>query len=272
MNENKDIAIPEKNNENKDNFPNPSDINLQNSKLPPNPFIHAIWALTLVAVIAIAAFWIYPIEKGTDEFEKGVKGVGSVFTQGLNALTQAIKPSINVQDVMSQTLGEIDRTKKLVVYTQSVDIELTREKENRWFSDYLPAGSTAVRLKVLGNKVQFYVPLEQINEDCFSYNSRTQILSINCPKVRMDKDMVSVQSDPAKMIIEEKSSWVPFGPKASDLLKDAQSELKNQVILTANHELVWNSAKIEAEKAMQEFFGSLKSAMKEGSNIQIMLP
>lgn len=237
-----------------------------------SPWVHLIWASVTMVIILVLAFVIYPVEKAHMVISEGKTTFEKVVETGVDAFKAGIRPQISVKDVVSRTLGKIDRSKKLVVFTQEVDVEISREKNKRILDDYLPAGSAAVKIRVLGNKVQFFVPLVKIDINCFSYDRTSRVLSIKCPRVLMDKDVVSVQTDPAKIIIEENSSWVPLGPKSSDLLKEAQADLKNEVLRTANHDLVWSAAKIEAEAALRDFFRALEDSLRDNSSIQIILP
>lgn len=225
-------------------------------------WVHFIWALAFVAVFAITAVWVLPLFMARE-----------LGNQGLDALQKAFKPSVEVKSVFSQLLGSTDRTRKLVVVTQTVDVELYRDHHKRVLNDWFPAGSAWVRIKVLDNRVQYYVPVEEITGQNFVYDDLTGTLRVVSPPLRIDKEMVSVQSDPEKIIVEEKGSWVPLiGPKAETLRKEAMSELKNEVLKAANHELVKEEARREAQKALEQFFGLLKASLRDDVKLQIYLP
>lgn len=225
-------------------------------------WVHFVWATAFVTVFAISAVWVLPLFMARE-----------LGNQGLDALQKAFKPSVEVKSVFSQLLGSTDRTRKLVVVTQNVDVELFRDHHKRVLNDWFPAGSAWVRIKVLDNRVQYYVPVEEISGQNFVYDDLTGTLRVVSPPMRIDKEMVSVQSDPEKIIVEEKGSWVPFiGPKVEALRKEAMSELKNEVLRAAGHELVKDEARREAQKALEQFFGLLKASLRDDVKLQIYLP
>jgi hypothetical protein len=225
-------------------------------------WVHFIWATAFVAIFALTAIWVLPLFMARE-----------LGNQGADAIRRALKPSVEVKSIFSQLLGSTDRTRKLVVVTQTVDVELYRENHKRVLNDWFPAGSAWVRVKVLDNRVQFYVPVEEITGQNFIYDDLTGTLRVIAPPMRIDREMVSVQSDPEKIIVEEKGSWVPLiGPKAETLRKEAMSELKNEVLKAANHELVKEEARREAQKALEQFFGLLKASLRDDVKLQIYLP
>ena len=121
--------------------------------------------------------------------------------------------------------------------------------------------------------MQFYVPVEQITGQNFVYDDLTRTLRLISPALRIDREMVSVQSDPAKIIVEEKGPWVPLiGPKVEALRNEAMAELKSEVLRAASHELVKEEARREAQKALDQFFGMLKASLRDDVKLQIHLP
>lgn len=235
-------------------------------------WVHLIWALAFVAVFSVSAIWVYPLYLA----QKGAQGGGKILQQtirkGMDALNACLKTEIKAENIYSQMLGDIDRTRKLVVFTQNIDVELDKEHNKRILSDWLPAGSAKVNMKVMGNKVQFFVPVDEINIDDFYYDPVHNELNIVCPPVEVDSDMVVVQSNPEKIKIKESGSWVPFiGPDVKELTRKAKMELKNEVLLAANNELVWLAARAEAKKALQQFFILLQRSLKEKIRIKIQL-
>ena len=225
-------------------------------------WVHLIWALAFVAVFAISAVWVLPLFMAQ-----------KLANTGIDAVKQALKTDVNVNSIVSQMLGQISRQRKLVVLTQKVSVELTREANHRIFKDWVPAGSAWLNLKVLDNQVQFYVPLDQIDISRISFDAATGMLQIFAPPVKIDQEMVFVQNDPSRILAEEKGSWVPwFGPKVADLRQEAMADLKNEILRTANNELVWAEARREAQKALEDFFRLLQNSLRDNVRLQIYMP
>ena len=240
----------------------PGVVNISGAGVRSSAWVHFVWAAAFVAVFAITAIWVLPLFM--------LRELGN---QGVDAIKMALKPSVDAKSIFSQLLGSTDRTRKLVVVTQTVDVELYRENHKRVLNEWFPAGSAWVRVKVLDNQVQFYVPVEEITGQNFVYDDLTRTLRLISPPLRIDREMVSVQSDPAKIIVEEKGSWVPLiGPKVETLRNEAMSELKSEVLRAANHELVSEEARREAQKALDQFFGLLKASLRDDVKLQIQLP
>lgn len=187
------------------------------------------------------------------------------------SLTGEVRKSIT--NYISE-FGKTHLDKKLVVLTQDVTVEISKEIDNRILWDWVSVGSANSKFKFIDNKVQYYVPLSEIKDDSIFYDPQTRTVKIISPKVRIDKDMVSVQSDPTKVIKEENGSWSPFGPSLKDLSNEIMAEVKEVVIREGYHQFIRDKAQAEAQKAVEDFFNAALSELikKENVNLQIILP
>ena len=113
--------------------------------------------------------------------------------------------------------GQTDLKKKLVVLTQDVSVEIYKDKDNRILWDFLSVGSANMKIKFIDNKVQYYVPLNELKDSDVFYDTESRTVKIIAPSVKIDKDIVYVQTDPDKVIKEENGSWSPFGPNIKSL-------------------------------------------------------
>ncbi len=234
-----------------------------------SPVIHFIWAVALVAIFAITAVWILPMVMVKNVASSGI----DVVKTGIDALSMALKPSSEVNTIISHTIGSLSREKKLVVMTQNIDAEILREKPGRIFFDYIPTGTARVRVKALDNRVQFYIPLDELGLEKFQYDQSAGTLKIFAPAVKIDRNMVFVQNDPAKLFVEAKGSWLPLiGPNVEELRNEVMADLKNEVVRAANNDLLWQEADRQAHKALEDFFQLLKSSLKDNVRLQIFLP
>ena len=201
--------------------------------------------------------------------EKTVVGI----LKGFQAVSQACKTSEKSKEIWSFTLGKMDEKKKLVVYTQDINVEIEETEAKRILNDYIPAGTAKVKVKVMDNRVQYVIPLDQITEECFVYNPTTKKFVINCPPVKIDQTMVVVQSNPEKIIKEQSGSWVPvIGPDVDKLTDKVLGQIKTEVIRQANHQIFKEKARKEAIHALESLFQVLKNSLSEGIDFQIMLP
>lgn len=178
------------------------------------------------------------------------------------------------ESIIIHRLTAMDEQKKLVVFTQEVDIEVSDEDHPRFFYDYFPKGSATVKMRLKENRVQYYIPLDEIKLDTIEYDPNSRVLTIFAPQTRIDNKTVFVQTDPAKITIEENGSWNPWGPKTEDLKNKIRESLKQEVLRAASHPLVREKADREAEKALQQLFNNILDAWLKGnsSKLQIIMP
>lgn len=194
-----------------------------------------------------------------------------------HTLDSFAKVSLIARNSVVNYISEFGRTqpdKKLVVLTQEVTVEVSKEIDNRILWDWVSVGSANMKIKFIDNKVQYYVPLEEIKGENILYEPDTKTIKIAVPSVKIDKDMVFIQTNPNKVIKEENGSWSPFGPRLGELSNEIMSEINTVVLRKGYHELIVDKAKIEARKAMEEFFGKILDELlrKEGLKLQIIMP
>ncbi|NCB39583.1 MAG: DUF4230 domain-containing protein [Erysipelotrichia bacterium] len=256
----------------KERIPEPQNRPATSEPARVGAFVHFIWAAAVVAIFAILAIWVLPLLLA-EKVGRDTAGAGrEILVRGFEAIAEACKTTVVAHNIYSQTLGQLDQTRKLVVHTQDVDIDFNLERPERKFREMIPWGKATVRLKVMGNRVQFYVPLDELSEKNFVYDRRNHRLTIEVPKLKIDRDLVKVQSDPAKIFEEKNGSWMPFGPDVEQLSLEARSQLENKVILAANNTLVWGEARRAAQKTLEHFFSLMRNSLADNVELQIYLP
>ncbi len=230
--------------------------------------VHFIWASAFVASLAMTIFGLVPMIMAA----MAAREAKAVMVRGFDGLAEALKPGISAHNIYSQTLASSDPTGKVVVHTQDVDVELFKEEEKRIISDLLPWGKANVRLKVMGNRVQYFVPLDKLSATNFVFDRRSNVLTVEVPPVKLDQEMVSVQSNPEKILEEKNGSWLPFGANVEKISLEARSELKDQVILAANHVLIRQQARQAAQAKLEQLFSLMRNSLGENVKLQIYLP
>ncbi len=204
------------------------------------------------------------------------------FTTWHFAVISTIKYIQNILNFSRQTVkeyifsefGKTSTEKKLIVLTQDVSVEISRDKDKRILDDWLSIGSANLKIKFIDNKVQYFVPLDEIKDSNFIYDAESRTMKIECPSVRLDKEMVFIQSDPNKVIKEENGSLNPFGPKLKDLDKEIMSEIKNRILIEGNKPLIREKAQIEARIALENLFNKVLGEFlrKEDVKLQLIYP
>ena len=180
----------------------------------------------------------------------------------------------NVKEFVFSEFGKTNFDKKLVVLTQNVNVEMYKDKDNRVMYDWLSVGSANMKIKFLDNKVQYYVPLDELKETDIIYEADTRTVKIVPPSVKIDKDVVVIQSDPDKIIKEENGSWSPFGPKIKDLNNEIMKEIKQQTLVAGYKPWIREKAQAEAQKALEALFHKILDEFlrKENMKLEIIIP
>lgn len=175
----------------------------------------------------------------------------------------------NVKEYVFSEFGKTNFDKKLVVLTQDVNVEVYKDKDNRVLYDWLSVGSANMKIKFIDNKVQYYVPLDELKESDIIFEVETRTVKIVPPSVKIDKDVVVVQSDPDKIIKEENGSWSPFGPKIKDLNKDIMKEIKQQTLIAGYKPWIREKAQAEAKKALEALFHKILDEFLRQENLKL---
>jgi hypothetical protein len=251
------------------------DAETQAQQRSASALVHFIWAIALVSIFAMLIFGLVPMLMTREVVQGGaqlLKDGASFLVRGFDGISEAFKPGVSAHNVYLQTIAAGDQSGKLVVFEQNIDLEIFKEEQMRRFADYIPWGKASVRLKVQGNRVQFYVPLDRLSADNFVFDRRSGVLTVEVPPVVLDQEMVSVQSDPAMILEEKNGSWVPFSTDVEKLSVDARAELKNQVILTANDQRVRDQARQAARAKLEQLFLLMRNSLNQDVKLQIYLP
>ena len=216
-----------------------------------------ILLLVIVATIASLITWNYAIKYTVSTIYKNIVTTNQI-----------------VKEYVFSEFGKTDFEKKLVVLTQNINVEMYKSKDNRFFYDWLSYGSANLKIKFIDNKVQYYVPLNELNEKDILFDAETRTVKIFPPSVKIDKDIVVVQTDPDKVIIEENGSLSPFGPKIKDLNNEIMKEIKQQTLIEGYKAIYRERAQQEAKKALEALFYKILGEFlkKENLKLEIIMP
>ena len=158
--------------------------------------------------------------------------------------------------------------------TQNVTVEISKEKDNRILWDWVSVGSSALKVKFIDNKVQYYIAMADFEDQNIQYDPISKTIQITVPPVKIDKDMVSVATEKDKVLKEENESWSPFGPNIEELNDDIMNEIKKEVLRAGFNPLIREKAQAEAKIAMESLFNKILGEFlkKEGLKLQVIVP
>ncbi len=180
--------------------------------------------------------------------------------------------TINVTTFIQTTADQVRKTGKLVVLVADVNVEILKksEKVKKVFGYDIPLGTTEVRLKALGNKVQFVVSLDQVGPGNFAFNGDNRRLRVTIPRPLVDEALVEVQSDPSKIHIETEVGWARLDSRSGQFLRDqAKAELKPAIITEARRGPYADQAEASAKENILKLLLPLKQHLPPDVRFEI---
>ena len=203
-------------------------------------------------------------------------GIYFVLDKAGDETRKILHPNITREEVTEIVASQLEKTvldEKYVVLTQDLTVEISRDVD-KYIFDLIYWGNATMKIKYIGNKVQYYVPLSEINAQNIEYFPETRTVRINSPKAVIDKEMVFIQSDPDKVLKEENGSWFPYGPQLEDLQNSIQKEVKEKTIAEGSHYLIESQAQQVARQKLQMLFEKVltKFLSEESINLEVMMP
>ena len=240
----------------------------------PNPRPPRAWswiiAIVLIEAIGVGGYLAYTtimtpertVEKTADRLE----GMAGKVWQHLEG---ALRPNVTLKTVIHGQFARIETTPKLVVMTDTINVEVVRSSEKRALWGLLNLGTTEVRLRAPGNKIQFVVPLGKVTADDFSYDAAARKVTVRVPAPVLDTDLVEVQSDPAKIEVQTSVGWARLSAYSGKSLEEkSRAALRQEVLAAADTPAMHDLARVQAEKALRGFFGDLAAALADGVRME----
>lgn len=161
-----------------------------------------------------------------------------------------------IEQVISNTIGELKKESKLVVLTAEITVHAKRSSTKRILWDKLNLGKTVVEMRVMGNKVQYVVPTTVISRDTFRWDKSRGEVVVDIPDPILDEEIIEVQSDPSRIEVWKDVGWGRFESYSGDFLEEQiRRELCSLVIQQGKHELILDRARKNAEEAIRDLFG-----------------
>ncbi len=146
---------------------------------------------------------------------------------------------------------------KLVVMTASLDVMITKSSQTRVFWGKLDLGTTIVEVRANGNRVQFIVPMEELEQSDLSYDELTNTLTVRAPAPRIDDQVVDVQSNPEKIDIQTDNGWLKLDRYSGEPLREeAKTELRSAVVKQANKPMLQEQARGKAARVIENLLRS----------------
>ena len=238
--------------------PSPAEVVSHRSLNLNIPRLSRLWPLTAlllgIGIIALTAFFRFT---GTAD-------------RTARAIADAFRAKVSNTISTNSSIGSISQERKLVVATVDVTVDIKRESKKSYLSDWVKLGDSIVRLRVSGNKAQYYVPLDKVGQDDFKFDTSGKQLTITLPSPVLDTEFVDVQSDPTLMEVERTIGWGRLDSRSGDYLEEqARMELRERVIEEANKEIALIAVREKARPVLDEFFGAFVSEFNSDIDFKI---
>ena len=229
----------------------------------------AVDALFLVLIFAgayVAHEAVRAPERTVNAAADRLEGMaGKVFEK----LREGLRPNVTLRTIINSQFAKLDATPKLVVLTDTIDVEVAKSSEKRVLWGLLNLGTTEVRLKAPGNKVQFYIPVREIKAEDFSYRPAAKKVVVRVPGPVLDRQVVDVQSDPSKIEVETRVGWARLSAFSGKRLEaKAREALRQEVLASADTPPMHDLARLHAEKTLKAFFAELEGALGDGVRLE----
>ena len=180
----------------------------------------------------------------------------------LVGMAAAFRPHTEYQTQISGAIKELKSNPKLVVLTATIDAEV--KKSSTTSALWIYWGTTTVNLRARENKVQFYVPLEDVGTASFEYDEVHKTMTVWVRPPALDEDFVDVQTDPSKIEEWTENGWAKMDHwSGGPMREDARKELRNSVMQAAKQPAQRELLQLKAEKEAKETVKKLLSPLAE---------
>jgi hypothetical protein len=145
------------------------------------------------------------------------------------AAADAVRPKITINQVVLNSITDLHKENKLVVYTADISTDITREEGSVSWGMYW--GTNVARVAVQDARVQYVIDLDQVSPADYLYSPGANTLSLTLPRPHIDMAMVAI--DPARIqTLDLRGGWARWDK--SDTRDHALAELRPHVIVQAN--------------------------------------
>lgn len=222
--------------------------------------------IILVALVVVGG-GVAAVEILASHAERAARSPGETVEHLADRLGDLLRPNVTAKTIVFNAVGEMKKQNKLVVLTAEVTAEIHKENTKSWLG--VNWGTTTVDLKAPG-KVQYFVPLEGFGPQNFAVAASGRSVVVRVPGPQLDREMVEVESDPAKLEVRTEAGWARLAAWSGKTLEDsAKAELRRNVLDAGDKTWVHELAEKEAREAVLVILKPLAEAMKEGVEVKV---
>jgi len=237
-----------------------------------------IVAIVAAAILLYVFFYRAPMQLATSAKDLA----GDALTAAENSagkladgLRGAFKTQVNYRTAFLGSIESARESGKLVVYTQTVTAVVEKTSEKKYaikFIGDIKLGDTVTSLRAQGNKVQYYIPLDGLDESDFAYDPGQKCLTVTLPRPVLDSEMVEVQSNPDLIEIQTNVGWGRLGGYSGAYLEDqAKKELRDAVLQEGSKPTLQEKADAEGESLVRsKLLAPLVNSLADGVTMKVV--
>ena len=228
--------------------------------------LSGVWALAAVLIVMLLVVGIplgYMAVRWTQMVVSAPGKMGSAISE---IAAEAVRPRLTMSEVVVNSIGDLKKENKLVVFTAVINTDVTREEG--YSSGVMYWGTNVARIAVKDARVQFVVDLSKLETSDFQYNESAKVLTLFIPQPKIDTQMVSI--DPAKIeTLDLRGGWMRWNKQ--ETRNNAIAELKPKVITQAQTPFVKELASAAGIETTTKFLQPLADALaKEGAVVKVV--
>jgi uncharacterized protein YfiM (DUF2279 family) len=172
-----------------------------------------------------------------------------------------------VTTVIASAVGELKAQSRLVVLRANViaDVKKISEKR-RWLIDF---GTTTIWMRAPG-QVEYVIDLEGVTADAFRYEAELRKLFVRLPAPYLDRDMVCVESDPAKVETLKKIGWGRLDKYSGQFVEtQARKELRAAMIAAGEQQWVHDRSLMAARQAVVRLISPIALKLDACATVEV---
>ncbi len=191
----------------------------------------------------------------------------------MGGIAGAFLPQVTVRDAIVYAVRGLDPKFELKVGEREVDAIVERTRETTWVG--IPVGTTVTRVKVMGNRVQYIVPLEAVSkEESWEFVGTEQggALLVHLPAPVVDSNMVSVQTDPKRIEAEVDDQWLAnVFVWQGDGVDEAKHAIREKVVEQASASAFVREVQSEAAPKIEALLqAALQNSLRSGVQVKVV--
>jgi len=177
------------------------------------------------------------------------------------------RPAPTATAVLTRVVGELRAQSRLVVLQADVVAELRKSSEKRW--RWIDLGTTTVWLAAPG-RVQYVIDLSDLGTDAVEYQPERNTLLVRLPRPYLDRDMVYVEPDPAKIAVMKQIGWARLDRCSGRQVEyQARRELRSAILAAGEHEWIRERAEKSARESVTKLLRPITAKLGGETTVEV---